>query len=370
MKASLLFYLVLFFLCSAQAQTGFIIHGELENAEGLNVYLTRLSNPLISVSEIPTLDSDVVYNGRFELAGQVEEPYYYMIFIEDKKGWKTFILENKTYQLTGDADKIWDAKLEGSEEIQIRKEYTVALNPLIEKANAASDSSRMMHAQGDTALGRMYGEQNRFYNDQKSILSRDFILKYPDSYTSLFLSGNLDRVFTKEERRLLYEKLSDRLKEHSFAKTLYYELYELDDLMGIGKPAIPFTLQDQFGNKVNLSDYRGKYMLVEFWASWCGICRAYYSPFMFNLYYQYQLQGFEILGVSIDKKPEHWKGAIEEDGLPWQNVLDLKDGKNEVASQYGIKALPTNYLLDRNGVLIARDVRGEALAEKLHELFR
>lgn len=103
--------------------------------------------------------------------------------------------------------------------------------------------------------------------------------------------------------------------------------------------------------------------------SWCGPCRGDH-PFIIELYHQYQLKGFEILSVSLDKKADNWKRAIEEDELPWQNVLDLKDGKNEVASQYGIKMIPANFLLDRNGVLIARDIRGEALAEKLSELFR
>ncbi|HMO39007.1 MAG TPA: TlpA disulfide reductase family protein [Saprospiraceae bacterium] len=371
MKFSYCFLLIVFiFPCNIQGQTGFYIKGELENAEGLKVYLSWQGDRLTSITEIPLLDSAVVYGKSFELTGQVEEPGYYTIFIQKKEGWKTFILENKTYQISGDANKIWDAKLEGSEEMRIWEEYATAVNPLIEKGNAVADSSQMMYAQGDTTLGRTYSEQKQLYDKQIAILSKDFILKYPDSYVSLFLSNNLDQVFNKEERRQVYEKLSNRIRQHSFAQKLHYELYELDDLIGIGKPAIPFSLRDQFDNMVHLSDYRGKYVLVEFWASWCGRCRVYYSPFLFELYHRYQFRGFEILGVSVNKNTEYWKWAVEEDGLPWPNVLDIKDGTHGVAFQYGIKTLPTNFLLDENGVLIAKNLHGEALAEKLRELFR
>lgn len=363
-----LFLILLIFSYSIRAQTGFSIQGELENAEGLKVYLTQRGDALILGTETPLLDSTVVRNGLFKFTGAVEEPNYYAIFVGDKKGWKTFILENKAYQITGDADKIWEAKIEGSEEIQIYKEYATQVNPLIEKLNAASDSSQLMFARGDTTLGKMYGEQNVFYSKQMVVLARDFILKYPDSYTSLFLFRGLDKVYNKEERRQVYEKLSDRVKQHAFAKTLYYELYKLDDLIALGKQTIPFSLQDQFGNTVALNDYKGKYVLIDFWASWCGPCRAEHS-YMIKLYELYQSKGLEILGVSLDKNPENWKRVIEEDELPWRNVLDLQDGKNEIAAQYGVKALPSNFLLDRNGVLIATNLRYEAMAEKLQELF-
>lgn len=363
----LLFVLGVLISGSAFAQTGFSIKGHVENAEGLKVYLTQRGGALSSGTETLLLDSVLVANGQFLLKGHVGEPQYYSIIIENKRGWKPFLLENKQYEITGDADAIWQAEIDGSEEILIRKKYVDLVNPLIKEMNAAVDSLQMMLQQGDTTKVGFYAEKNKYYSQEAKLTARDIILKYPDAYTSLFLFPELESVLNTQERQQIYEKFSNRIKQHSFAKKLHCELYELNDLITVGKEVIPFSLQDQVGDTVDLKGLRGKYVLIDFWASWCGPCRAKH-PSLVELYKKYQSKDFEILGISIDKNPTHWKKALEEDKLPWKNVLDLKDSENKVASQYGIKAIPYNFLLDKNGVLIAKNLHDEKLINKLHEL--
>lgn len=355
--------------CKTQAQIGFGINGTLENAEGLKVYLEKQKNALSSSGGIIILDSTLIRNKTFRFQGQLNEPEYYSIHIEDKRGWKSFLLENKVYHISGNGDMIWAAKMEGSEEIKLGEEHASLIRPLIEQLNAASDSSTLMYAIGDTLRSREFGELNQFFWKQISVAERDFMLKYPDAYTSLFLFRKLEVAFDKNEQRQVFEQLSNRIKQHSLAKKIYYELYEADTLIDIGKPAIPFTLQDPYGNWINLSGFKGKYVLLDFWASWCGKCRGDY-PFLIELYYRYQLEGFEILSLSADEDLAQWKRAIADDGLPWSNVSDFKNGINEVALKYGIYKLPRNFLLDKNGNIIAMNLQGQALADKLLEIFR
>ena len=131
-----------------------------------------------------------------------------------------------------------------------------------------------------------------------------------------------------------------------------------------GAKAIDFTQADTQGKPVKLSDFRGKYVLIDFWASWCVPCRQE-NPNLVKAYAAYKSKNFEILAVSLDNKNENWLKAIEDDKLSWVHVSDLKGWDNTVAGAYAIRAVPNNYLIDPNGIIIARNLRGEALEAAL-----
>lgn len=131
-----------------------------------------------------------------------------------------------------------------------------------------------------------------------------------------------------------------------------------------GKTAPAFSLVSTEGNEVSLESYKGKYVLVDFWASWCQPCRQE-NPNVVNAYKAYNSKGFEVLSVSVDRDEQAWLNAIKEDGLTWAQV---RDTENKVAEMYAIQQIPTTFLLDREGVIIATNLRGEALEAKLKEL--
>ncbi len=139
--------------------------------------------------------------------------------------------------------------------------------------------------------------------------------------------------------------------------------------VAIGNPAPDFTMNDTLGNPQKLSSYFGKVLLVDFWASWCGPCRRE-NPNLVAAFKEYSPRGFDILGVSLDKKKDRWIKAIGDDKLSWHQLSDLQGWNNVVAKQYGIRSIPSNILLDKNGTIIAKNLMGDDLTDKLRELLR
>ncbi|WP_341841013.1 TlpA disulfide reductase family protein [Chitinophaga caseinilytica] len=164
----------------------------------------------------------------------------------------------------------------------------------------------------------------------------------------------------------LFKSLSKTVRRYPSAKEFAYRI-DLAKKIAIGQPAIEFTQNDTTGAPVTLASFRGKYVLVDFWASWCGPCRAE-NPNVVKAFQQYKDKGFTILGVSFDEKQDRWKQAIRTDNLTWTHVSDLKGWKNEVGKLYGIRAIPQNLLIDPQGKIIARNLRAEELGKKLEEL--
>jgi peroxiredoxin len=135
----------------------------------------------------------------------------------------------------------------------------------------------------------------------------------------------------------------------------------------MGKTLADFQQEDPDGKMVSLSSFRGKYVLVDFWASWCGPCRQE-NPNVVNAFNKYKNKNFTVLGISLDKTKQPWLDAIAKDGLNWTQLSDLKGWSNAVAQQFQIQSIPQNFLIDPNGVVIGKNLRGEALESKLESL--
>lgn len=216
---------------------------------------------------------------------------------------------------------------------------------------------------GLLSLQQAYEENDKRHKNQ---LAMD-ILAVHSNPAGLFFIDKLDIDTDYHVFELLSSELYSHYPEYKLVKDLKQRV-DLQKRLQPGNPAIEIELPDPDGNLVKLSSLRGKVVLIDFWASWCGPCRRD-NPEVVRMYAKFKDKGFEIFGVSLDRDASAWKSAIEKDGLTWVHVSDLKYWQSAGAESYGVKAIPYTVLIDRDGKIIATKLRGKELENKLDEIF-
>ena len=198
-------------------------------------------------------------------------------------------------------------------------------------------------------------------------IEKEFVEQHPNSVISAHILAVYSTSWGKKTVSRLYEAFSPEIKNTEDGQSIANYI-KLNQNPGKGDRQVDFEMGTAMGGTAKLSDNKGKIVLLEFWASNCGPCRKE-NPRLVETYQKYQPLGFEIFAVSLDTNKENWLGAIEKDGLPWMQVCDLKGQANEAAQIYGISFIPDNFLIDRDGNIIDRNLRGAALDRRLKKLF-
>ena len=355
-------FVFLLFCLPALAQTskGFEITGEIKNAEGKKVFLAPTAQAV-------AIDSAIVRGGKFYLKGKVKETDYYALLIEGQTAFLPFILSNDKLKFKGHADSMRLAQISGSRELIAAHNLRNIIKPFFPAQAASFDSAFAAYNRGDSALGQKYENLNVQVTDRINDSIAKFIRTNPSTFISLAQLNELQKAYGVERTKKLFKSLSPVLKNHSIGKQLKYQIFEVEQLTALNKKAISFLQTDTANRLVSLVDYKGKYLLIDFWASWCMPCRAE-NPTIKKAYARFQTKGFEVLGVSLDNNREAWIKALLKDELPWKNVSDLNGFKNVVAQRYAVTELPTNYLLDPEGTIIAKNLKGESLIMTLQSL--
>lgn len=315
-----------------------------------------------------TTDSTEIKNGHFNFSGIIPQPALATLWMEASDGRQNAI----SFYI--DATDVEVSSIRSLKSAIVQAGQTEAENQVYNKLQEPLNQKR----------SQLYvrKETHRSNKDSLRILTRlmadvqkesvqlqvDFVKKFPDSYISLDLVKSNSYGIVPEVLEEMLGALGQRFKSLPEIKDIEQRL-EIAQNTWIGKPAPNFTQNDVNGNAISLESFRGKYVLVDFWASWCGWCRIEH-PFLIDAYNKYKDKGFTILSVSIDdaKDREKWIEAFKKDGLIWPQVSDLKGRDNSAARLYGIKAIPQNFIIDPNGIIVAKNLRGDDLTLKLEEL--
>ena len=317
-----------------------------------------------------TKDSMIVADGKINFMGSVESPDLFFVTVDGYRSNLPFILENDSYEMTLNADSLHTSKVVGGEENKYFTEYqdfvinlgkeNQKYGRIFSEARAKKDTTTMnnMRKKYDSLMNVNKEYDLKFIEDHKAHIASALILE------QLTLSKRVE----EEKASELYEMFTDEVKNSRPGKAIENLLQ-----YAVGKTAPDFSAPDKDGNMVSLYDIKGKVTIIDFWAAWCRPCRME-NPNVVKVYNKYHDKGLEIIGVSLDGTPrqqnakEEWLKAIEDDSLTWYQVSNLKYFEGPVAKQYNITSIPATYILDADGKIVAKNLRGPQLEAKIAEL--
>lgn len=345
-------------LLFAQNQTGgFEVKGNISGLADGKVQIVSMAE------DHAVLSADSAKNGVFTLKGSVSEPGLYYIVLSNEQPQYLY-LENKPITITGSQTDIKNIKIEGSQSHADFVEFNKTFNPLIAELNGFAallqreqDEKKKedLFKKYDSVVKRVDTEVGNFVASKKSSFVSAFLLSVSSQVTA-------DPIVLEQRFNMLSEEVRNSEIGKSLANSIAYF-----KVGAVGTDALDFTQNDVQGKPVKLSAFKGKYVLLDFWASWCKPCRLE-NPNVVKVYNKFKSKNFTVLGVSLDQSKDAWVKAIETDKLAWNHVSDLQQWNNAVAQMYHVQSIPGNYLIDPNGKIVARDLRGEDLEKKLCEL--
>jgi len=357
------FALLCFMSCTDK--TGYNISGEVTNASSTELFLEKISQQNRAVIDTVTIEAD----GNFLMEGPLEEAGIFRLRNQAQQGVVLHLKPGSDVDLSINFDDVNNYEVTGSDETQRFKEFNefYAQRNKEKQELIASYRTEQDSTAKATSLATLQG-----WDDETAEIVKEKIQQEPSSLLGILMIG----AVPAQKNKQFYNDFNDRVQleipNSEYAKEFGSIIEQVNSAVippQIGETPPDIAMASPNGDVIKLSDLKGKYVLLDFWAAWCKPCRQE-NPNIVNAYKKYNDKGFEVFSVSLDRNAEAWTRAISQDNLEWNyHVSDLKYWDNAAAKQYGVKSIPTSYLLDESGKIIAMNLRGEILHQKLAELF-
>ncbi len=355
------FVAIMFVACQPSTYT---INGTVKGSTNGKAVLNKLAD-----GKPTPLDTAEIKEGKFTFKGTFDEPQLFLIFIDDNRNPVVFFGENAKMNIVVDVEKIQDAEVTGSSTNDIYSSFVKGVpgSARLEQINA--EYQKAVSTGDQASMEGLREEVSQLMEEQKAYFL-DFIKKNTNNVVGAHMALQAMSEFEIEEFKELVAKFEASLGDSKYVADLkkamepMQKAADAEKATAIGAAAPDFTLESVSGTNVALSSLKGKYVLVDFWASWCAPCRQE-NPNVVKAYSKYADKGFDILSVSLDRDSAAWKKAILDDGLTWTQVID---GDGAIANTYGVVGIPFTLLLDKEGNIIAKNLRGNQLEERLAEL--
>lgn len=349
---------------------GYSLQGEINDVEdGKMIYVSELDEN----NQPKIKDSVVVQDEKFNLnLPEVDQPNLHFLTMDGYNGNVMFISENEPIEFEIYKDSLQTSKVTGGKENEVFYSYLHHLKDLNQQVMEMR-TSMQQQASGnmDPELIAEFQEREKEIMENDLEYKKEIVQENPDAFASiLVLSDMMNMGAPANEIKELYESLSENVKQTSLAQTFKENLDKMSSVE-IGAKAPDFSGPNPEGEEIALSEELGKVTLIDFWAAWCKPCRVE-NPNIVNVFNKYHDDGFNIIGVSLDREgqKDRWVQAIEDDNLTWPQVSHLQFWEEPIAQAYGVRAIPAQFLLDENGVIVATNLRGDDLEAKVKEFLK
>jgi len=314
-----------------------------------------------------SIDSTVAQQGTFHFKGNIEYPELYYINLEGVQKNISLFADKGDIKITIDVKDVEHPEIIGSQAQKLFEEFEDQSGSFNNKLHEVWTNLKQAKKENNKdAIAKWETNYDETVEQQKYFIL-DYVMKNNTSVVSAYILLRNSYSYDEKDMEPVVNNFDEYVQGSKYV-TLINEKINVLKKVAIGQPATDFTMNDMEGNPVMLSSLYGKYLLVDFWASWCGPCRNE-NPNVVLSYKTYKDSGYDILGVSFDKNKDNWLKAVKADNLTWHHVSDLKYWDNAAGKLYGINSIPSNILLDPEGIIIAKNIRGKDLQDKLLEIF-